>query len=334
VAAVAVLAAVAAVAVTRDGGPRDAVSYVTEAARTADLEDVVEGTARLAYEDGAETVVRATVPGVVTEVDVEPGVVPAALEPVVAINGTDLYALPGNAPVYRPLADGDEGPDVASLEEALVAAGYDPGDVDDVFDAATSAALADWQEATDLEETGTFDPMGFVWLPTGAEVTAVDVALGDRLAGGEPLFVTGVASRIVAEAEVEQADVVDVAVGDRVVLDIDGLDDGLEGTVHRIADAPVGADATYLVQITPADLPPGARVGMTGDVEIVTDVLPDVVVVPTGVIGGTAAQPTVPVLVDGAPVDRPVELGLVTASQVEVVAGVEPGDAIVLGEDS
>ena len=73
VAALAVVAALLVVAANRDGGPRDTVSYVTEAARTADLEDVVEGTATLAFADGADAVVRTTVPGVVTDVAVEAG---------------------------------------------------------------------------------------------------------------------------------------------------------------------------------------------------------------------------------------------------------------------
>lgn len=332
IAAIAVLAAVAAFVANRDGGPRDTVSYVTEAARTADLEDVVEATATLAFDTGAETAVRTTLPGVVTDVAVAAGDTPASLAPVVAVDGSDLYALPGDTPAHRPLGDGDEGPDVLTLEAALAAAGYDPGEVDDVFDTDTDAALREFQEEVGLDESGTFDPTHFLWLPTGAEVLAVDVALGDRLTGVEPLFVTGVPDQVVAEATVDQTDVVDVTVDDPVTLDIDGLEP-FEGTVDRIAASSVGGDATYLVRITTSDLPAAARVGMTGDAEIVTAVIADVVVVPTGVIGGTAAQPTVPVLVDGEPVDRPVELGLVTASQVEVVSGVEAGDAIVLGED-
>lgn len=331
VAAVAVIAAVAVVMANRDGGPRDAASYITEAARTADLEDVVEGTATLAFADGAETVVRTSVPGVVTDVAVAPGDTLAPLQPVLTIDGTELFVLTGEAPVYRPLSDGDEGPDVETLEAALAAAGHEPGDVDEVFDADTADALRDWQQEVGLDDTGAFDPTIVLWAPSGAEVLAVDVALGDRLTGAEPLLLTGVPGELVAEAGLDQVDVLGVAVGDRAVLDVDGFDEPVEGRVGRIADTPTGTEATFLVTVLVDDLPAEARAGMSGGVEIVTDVIADAVVVPTGVIGGTAAQPTVPVLVDGAPVDRAVELGLVTATQTQVVAGVEPGTAIVLG---
>jgi peptidoglycan hydrolase-like protein with peptidoglycan-binding domain len=52
--------------------------------------------------------------------------------------------LQGDIPVYRDLFPGLTGEDVRQLEAALERLGFDPGPVDGVFDAATTAAMADW----------------------------------------------------------------------------------------------------------------------------------------------------------------------------------------------
>ena len=55
--------------------------------------------------------------------------------------GRPLIALEGQLPVFRSLIPTLEGPDVRQLEAALNRLGYQPGDVDGVYTAATSAAV-------------------------------------------------------------------------------------------------------------------------------------------------------------------------------------------------
>ena len=61
---------------------------------------------------------------------------------VVELAGRPLIALQGDLPAFRSLAPGVEGPDVQQLEEALVRLGFDPGSVDDRYDAATEVAVS------------------------------------------------------------------------------------------------------------------------------------------------------------------------------------------------
>jgi peptidoglycan hydrolase-like protein with peptidoglycan-binding domain len=79
---------------------------------------------------------------VITATPVAVGSVVRAGDVLIEIAGRPVLALPGRLPAYRDLVDGDDGPDVAQLQRALLSLGYDPGAVDGVYGAATGAAVA------------------------------------------------------------------------------------------------------------------------------------------------------------------------------------------------
>jgi peptidoglycan hydrolase-like protein with peptidoglycan-binding domain len=62
-------------------------------------------------------------------------------EMLIEVTTRPVFVLQGELPMYRRLAVGTEGPDVAQLEAALERLGYDVGGADTVFDAATGAAV-------------------------------------------------------------------------------------------------------------------------------------------------------------------------------------------------
>jgi multidrug efflux pump subunit AcrA (membrane-fusion protein) len=63
-------------------------------------------------------------------------------KPLLEIAGRPVLALAGVLPMYRSLRPGLRGPDVRQLEQVLHRLGYDPGTVDDLYTADTSAAVA------------------------------------------------------------------------------------------------------------------------------------------------------------------------------------------------
>ncbi len=77
----------------------------------------------------------------VTALDVTEGDTIAEGQVLAGINGRPVVALTGEIPVYRTMQPGTSGPDVRQLEAALTRLGFDPGSVDDVYDAQTSAAV-------------------------------------------------------------------------------------------------------------------------------------------------------------------------------------------------
>jgi multidrug efflux pump subunit AcrA (membrane-fusion protein) len=295
-----------------------------------DLEEVVEGTGLVGFADGELATLAPRVGGTVTEVHLEEGDVVEPMAPVVELDGSTIWAVTGDAPIYRDLAVGAEGADVETLEASLAAAAHDPGEVDEVFDADTQAALEEWQESNDLDVTGSFQAARFVWAPVDATMLELDATRGALVQAGQPLATAGPSEASAVRVAVDQADVTTVAIGDEASITVDGVDGALSGSVTAISSLPVdGTDYEVLVSLDSGDQ---LLAGMEATVSIVTDTITDVVLVPTGALGGTASAPTIDVLVDGVAETRPVTTGLTTPTQVEITSGVTAGDEIVIGE--
>lgn len=62
------------------------------------------------------------------------------------VSGRPVFAVIGERPAYRDLGPGTVGEDVRQLEKVLARAGFDPGPIDGVFDAAAATAVAAWYE--------------------------------------------------------------------------------------------------------------------------------------------------------------------------------------------
>jgi peptidoglycan hydrolase-like protein with peptidoglycan-binding domain len=98
------------------------------------------------------------------------------------IDDLPVVLMYGSVPAYRTLKQGvGDGPDVAELNSNLIDLGYDPyGAIvdDDVFSAATAAAVRRWQKAAGLRETGEVELGRIVFAPDARRVTEVHVGLG------------------------------------------------------------------------------------------------------------------------------------------------------------
>jgi membrane fusion protein, macrolide-specific efflux system len=333
-----VAAGASAWAMTRGDDTPTAQSLATTTARRATLTQTVDASFTLAKDSTSTLATPAA--GIVTSVAITQGKAVKALTRLVGVNGKAIYGIPSGYPLYRDLAEGDEGPDVTALQRALAAAGYDPGEADGEFGDGTADALADWQADKGLDETGRLDLASFVSYKPGAVVDEVAVTVGDRLQAGGKLATLAPTQSLVGSAEVSQLDVAKLKVGQRVTLTFDALDGAdTSGTVDEIADSPTSSDSSagtttvvqYPVTVRIGKLPTGARTGMTGQASVVTTSRRNVVVVPSSAIGGTAANPTVQVVQDGTTVTRPVVVGLVTTQGSEILTGLQAGEQVVTG---
>jgi peptidoglycan hydrolase-like protein with peptidoglycan-binding domain len=81
-------------------------------------------------------------PPIVTATPVDPGDQIGEGQILAEVAGRPVIVLGGDLPVYRDLAPGMVGPDVAQLEAGLHRIGFDPGPIDDTYDSATGAAVA------------------------------------------------------------------------------------------------------------------------------------------------------------------------------------------------
>lgn len=324
--------------VARGDDTSAAQPLATTRATQATLTQTVDASFALA-KDGTSTLATPA-QGTVTSVSLTEGKAVKALTKLVGIDGKAIYGIPTGYPLYRNLAEGDEGPDVTALQRALAAAGYDPGDADGEFGSETAEALADWQADQELDENGRLELATFVSYKPSAVVDEVDVAVGDKVQAGGKLATLAPTSSLVATAEVSQLDVAKLKLGQRVTLTFDALDGAdASGTVDDIADAPESTEGSagtttvvqYPVTVRIAKLPTGARDGMTGQASVVTASRRNVVTVPSSAIGGSSANPTVQVVEDGAVVTRPVVVGLVTTQGSEILTGLQAGEQVVTG---
>lgn len=155
------------------------------------------------------------------------------------------------------------------------------------------------------------------------------------------------------EASVDEADIGRVRPGQAVSFSVDAFPDRrFDGVVEQIRKAPtvVSNVTTYTVVVATANPAMDLLPGMTASVRIVEDRREDVVRVPAaalrfrpegarrnqgdGADGGRAPGPAVYVPgAGGEAVRRPVETGLVSDGLVEIVSGVEEGEAVIVAAD-
>jgi HlyD family secretion protein len=174
--------------------------------------------------------------------------------------------------------------------------------------------------------------------PHDGTVTLVAARVGE-LSGGQPAFILTDLSQYHVDVTVDEIDVGRVAEGQAVKITLDALpDEILTGRVDRIAqsaqlDAGVVA-YNVTVHLDPGDAP--LRVGMTANVEIVTEQHEDILLVPNRFvrIDRTTGQAFVDTWNGVEVVPLEIQIGLRDETYSEVLAGLEEGDVVVIIQQS
>jgi peptidoglycan hydrolase-like protein with peptidoglycan-binding domain len=104
-------------------------------------------------------------------------------EPLLRADELPVVLLYGPLPMYRPLADGVEGTDVAQFERNLAELGYDGFTVDEKYSASTVAAVKRWQKDLGLAETGTVERAQVVSAPGAVRIAEHLVRVGASATG-------------------------------------------------------------------------------------------------------------------------------------------------------
>jgi peptidoglycan hydrolase-like protein with peptidoglycan-binding domain len=232
------------------------------------------------------------------------------------VDSQPVVALTGALPAWRTLnSSSADGADIAQLEGAMVALGYDPTGtvkVDDSWGSGTTAMVKRWQAGLGLDQTGTVTLGSVVFIPHTATVSSTTVAVGDAVHDGDTVLeLSGTVQRVVIDVPTElQADVtpsmrVDVA--------------GTPGTVTRLRSADGTNGVTVQAVISP-DKPLDAKAGSIVKVTISYAVATGQLVVPTESVvsrlDGTYALETVNG--SGAHVFVPVQIVAVSGNRTAV----------------
>ena len=153
-----------------------------------------------------------------------------------SVDESPVRSMHGTVPLWRTLEQGLEGADVAQLNDALLALGYDVAD-DDVFGRRTARAVRAWQEDRDREVTGALGPADIAFVPGDVRVAEVVGRVGDP--AGEVVW-SWTSTTLVVTAEVSPVDEGRFAVGAPVEV---GLPGGtrVPGTVRSVEGPGGGA---------------------------------------------------------------------------------------------
>ncbi len=205
----------------------------------------------------------------------------------------------GTAPAWRTMsASSTPGPDIEQLEANLVELGFDVGGTvvtDGVFDDATAAAVAAWQESLGIEPTDDV-PLGSVVFVSGPSLVEDQLAsLGSNINPGLPLL-SLTPTRSGDELLTTQRIVAELPLSDRSLLDLDStvtieLPDGtrLSAVVVDIGNVPLGGgldgtDAYVEVEIRPDEPIDEVWIGASVDVEVTAELAENALSVPVSAL--------------------------------------------------
>jgi peptidoglycan hydrolase-like protein with peptidoglycan-binding domain len=210
----------------------------------------------------------AQAPGTVTGLR-KPGSVVKRGEALYWADGRPVTLMYGGVPMWRRLDRSSKGGrDIRELERNLVALGYDPdGDIeiDNEWDAATTAAVKRWQDDKGLPKTGSVELGQIAFLPGSRRIGQVKATLGSMLQPGAEVVDTSSTRRAVTvdldadkQSMVKEGDKVEVELPDGSTVD------GRIETVGKVAESETDpetgqqSDPTIPVEIR---LAPGVKTG-------------------------------------------------------------------------
>jgi membrane fusion protein, multidrug efflux system len=161
--------------------------------------------------------------------------------------------------------------------------------------------------------------------PSAGVVLRRDGEVGEIAEPGAVLFWVGQPSPLLVVADVNEEDIPRVQLSQRVLLRSDAFrGQVLEGTVDSVTPKGDPVTKTYRVRVSlPADTP--LRIGMSTDVNIVTRVAKDALLVPSLAVRGDKLF----VVDQGRAVQRAVEFGIRGLNDVQVLSGLA-GDARII----
>jgi HlyD family secretion protein len=209
--------------------------------------------------------------------------------------------------------------------------------------AAYDMAKAQYDEAQDQYDKTT------IRAPISGMVTQLNIEEGEAVMigtmnySGTVLMVLADMSQMQALIDVDEADVVSVALGQAATIYVDALPDtSFPSHVTRIAYMPTQnvlsttqQTTTFEVEVTLDSTAPALRPGMNVRAEITTAQLDSVLVIPVQAAGRREVKgketETVFLIKDGKTVLAPIRTGKTSDTEIEVVDGLKPGDEVITG---
>ena len=184
-----------------------------------------------------------------------------------------------------------------------------------------------------------------VHAPLNGRVITKHHERGRVVPAGDPLYTIADNSNLLVRAEVDESDAGKIKIGMPAVITSDAFPGRkITSTIQKIAwrvgrkrvltDNPAEITDTKVLEAEmPIEPDPQLRIGMAMNVKISTGQKDKALLIPRTAVQRRGQDLWVLVVKDGVVEERPVQLGAFEGQIVEVVAGLNPGDAIVVGKE-
>jgi len=192
------------------------------------------------------------------------------------------------------------------------------------------AARAEWERATQaLQEAKVFLGYATITAPMSGIVVDKRVEAGDTVVPGQALLTLYDPSRMQLLVTVRESLAERLQVGQKVRGRIEALRLECEGTISEIVPELQAASRSFIVKVT-GPCPPGVHSGMFGRIFIPLD-HEKILVVPAAAVRKVGQLDLVEVIAtDGQRQRRHVQLGRQLDGLYEVLAGLRPGERVVV----
>jgi RND family efflux transporter MFP subunit len=155
---------------------------------------------------------------------------------------------------------------------------------------------------------------------------------------GSPLMTLVDPSRLYIYATIDEVDVKNLRPGQKVKILIDAFpNQAFSGILKRISPIVIGAKQetrTFDIWVYFEGMMPAVKPGMSADIEVITDYLPDVLAVPTGALLEKEGKKMIYTVGEGRVQLREVEIGLSNWNDTEIKKGLKEGEVIVENADA
>lgn len=170
--------------------------------------------------------------------------------------------------------------------------------------------------------------------PIAGTVGAVNIAAGQTAGLGSQTAAVTILTQHAFEAEglVTPAQVPQLAMDDTVRITVNGRPTPISGRVTRIGPVDTALGYQYpVVAVLPAGTA-GLFTGALCQMTVVVRVVRHTLTVPTSAVHTSHGRPSVTVLQAGRPKRVPVAVGIVGIERTQVLAGLRPGEQVVLAD--
>ncbi|MDJ0868149.1 MAG: efflux RND transporter periplasmic adaptor subunit [Myxococcota bacterium] len=135
-----------------------------------------------------------------------------------------------------------------------------------------------------------------------------------------------------AEAAIPESQLQAVAIGDRGRVFVEGLPEPIEATVSAVGDTIDPATRTYFVKMRVPNPDRALKAGVFAQVEILPRERRDALLVPREAIRTEDGRARVITVRDEHAVAVPVQVGVVSEDEAELLSGIESGTPVIVGE--